>query len=72
MHLSRVPFTEIIVTLTRREKRVLIISALILIFFIVTRPSYQTVREWEVFYLFVIVAPLGFYIATDPERRRNS
>lgn len=54
--------------LTRREKHVLFIAALILIFFIIVRPSYETVQEWEMLSLFVVVFPIGLYIATDPER----
>jgi hypothetical protein len=54
--------------LTRREKHVLIAAAVIALFFIIARPSEQTVDDWELFYLFFVVAPLGFYIALDPER----
>lgn len=57
--------------LTRREKHVLFIAALIVIFFIIVRPSYETVQEWEMISLFVVVFPIGLYIATDPERRKE-
>lgn len=56
--------------LTRREKRVLIAALVLALIFVVVRPSYETVREWEYFLWFIVVAPLGLYIATDPERRK--
>ena len=59
------------VQLTRREKHVLIVAAIIAILFMIIRPSYETVREWEYLSLWVIVAPIGLYIATDPERRKE-
>lgn len=55
--------------LTRREKHALIIAAIIAILFVIFRPSYETVREWEYLSLWIIVAPIGFYIATDPQRK---
>ena len=57
-------------TLTRREKHVLIVALILLIAFAIIRPSYAQVQEWEIVYLFIVVGPLGFYIATDPERRK--
>ncbi len=57
--------------LTRREKHVLIIAAIIALLFVIIRPSYETVREWEYLSLWVIVAPIGMYIATDPKRRKE-
>lgn len=56
--------------LTRREKRVLIAALVLALIFVVVRPSYETVQEWEYFLWFIVVAPLGLYIATDPERSR--
>lgn len=56
--------------LTRREKHVLIAAIILAVIFVIVRPSYETVREWEFILWFIVVAPLGFYIATDPERRR--
>jgi len=56
--------------LTRREKHVLIAAIILAIIFVIVRPSYETVREWEYLLLFVVVGPLGLYIATDPERRK--
>jgi len=41
------------VHLTRREKHVLIIAAIIAIFLVIIRPSYETVREWEYLSLWV-------------------
>ena len=65
--------------LTRREKHVLFIAALVLIGFAIAgslAPSMQAfnlrVAEWEPFFLLVIVAPLGFYLALDPERKRTN
>lgn len=58
--------------LTRREMHVLFIVAIIAIFFVITRPSYETVQEWEWFYLVFVVGPLGLYIALDPERRKRN
>lgn len=55
-------------TLTRREKRFLI-AALILSFIFLFTPQ-PVVNDWELLILFVVVGPLGFYIATDPERRK--
>ena len=54
--------------LTRREKLVLIVALILAIIFVIVRPSYQTAQEWEYFLLFIVVGPLGLYIATDPER----
>lgn len=56
--------------LTRREKHVLVILAILLVAFMIIRPSYETVQEWEWLFLFVVVGPIGFYIASDPERRK--
>lgn len=60
--------------LTRREKRALIIAAVILVTFTLgsslasSKQAFtQFLEGWELLYLFFIVAPLGFYIATDPE-----
>lgn len=64
--------------LTRREKHFLIIAAII--FTIISIASLvvlskdrlnQFLSDWELLYLFFIVAPLGFYIATDPERKKE-
>ena len=57
--------------MTRREKHVLTIAALIAIFFVITRPSYETVQEWEYILWFIVVVPIGLYIALDPERRKE-
>lgn len=56
--------------LTRREKHVLIAALVIALVFVIVRPSYETVREWEYALLFLVVAPLGFYIALDLEERK--
>lgn len=56
--------------LTRREKHVLIAALILALIFVIVRPSYETIREWEYLLLFIVVAPLGLYIATDPERRK--
>jgi len=53
---------------TRRDKHVLIaiIALVIMLAFI----PQQTINNHEVFFMVVIVGPLGLYIATDPERRK--
>lgn len=58
--------------LTRREKHALIAALVIAIIFVIVRPSYESVREWEYFLWFLVVGPLGFYIATDQERGTRS
>ena len=53
--------------ITTREKHVLIIFTLtlpILAFF-----NQQIINEHEIELLLFYLAPLGFYIATDPQRR---
>jgi hypothetical protein len=55
--------------LTRREKHLLIAAALIVLYF-VFNPA-RIPEDQEIFYLLVIVVPLGFYLATDPEHKRK-
>lgn len=57
--------------LTRREMHVLIAALILGAIFAIIRPSYETVREWEYYLWFLVVAPLGLYIATDPQRRKS-
>lgn len=57
--------------LTRREKHALIIGAIILLAMVIINPSQATVIEYEWFYLLFVVGPLGFYIATDPEKQKS-
>lgn len=52
--------------LTRREKTALIIAAFFAAIFLFI--PQQVLNEWEYLYLFLVVFPLGMYIATDPER----
>lgn len=52
--------------LTRREKIVLTIAAIVAFVFIFI--PQQVLNDWEYLYLLCFVAPIGFYIATDPER----
>lgn len=52
--------------LTRREKVVLTAAAIAFIVFIFI--PQQILNNWEYLYLLCFVAPIGFYIATDPER----
>lgn len=54
--------------LTRREKRVLFIVLLTIPILALIKQS--IINEWELCWLIFYVAPLGFYIATDPERRK--
>jgi len=56
------------VKLTRREIHLLIILAITFPILIVTK--FETIIENELTWLIFYVAPLGFYIATDPERRK--
>jgi len=65
------------VHLTHREKHVLIVAAVIALILAIgslLAPSKeaftQFLRDWELVYLLVIVGPLGFYVASDPERRK--
>lgn len=55
--------------LTRREKHLLVILALTLPILIITK--LETIIENELTWLIFYVAPLGFYIATDPQRRTD-
>ena len=57
--------------LTRREKHILIIAALLSIFFVIVEPTQKTLQGWEFFYLVFVVGPLGIYIATDPEQKEK-
>lgn len=57
--------------LTHREKHVLIAAIILAMFFIITSPSSSTVQEWEWFFLLFVVAPLGLYLASDPERKKE-
>jgi len=52
--------------LTRREKHIVIIS-LLLLFALAFVPQ-QIITDNEPLFLLVSAAPMGFYIATDPER----
>jgi hypothetical protein len=52
--------------LTRREKHVLTVAAIVAFIFIFI--PQQILNDWEYVYLLCFVAPIGFYIATDPER----
>lgn len=52
--------------LTRREKHVITVAAIVAIIFL-SIPQ-QILNDWEYLYLLCFVAPIGFYIATDPER----
>lgn len=56
-------------TLTRREKHFLIAAALIALYF-VFNPA-RIPEDQEIFYLLFIVVPLGFYLATDPEHKKE-
>jgi hypothetical protein len=58
-------------TLTRREKHVLIIFAIVALFFIIFNPDQSTTETIEYFGLLFVVFPLGLYIASDPERKKE-
>lgn len=52
---------------TRRESHVFFVFVLLMIgSFLIPQ---RILDEWELPYLLLVVAPLGIYIATDPERR---
>lgn len=55
--------------LTRREKHVLVAAAIILAIMFIFNPPLPVDQAQEWFYLLFVVAPIGFYIATDPEHR---
>lgn len=55
--------------LTRREIHLLIILAITFPILIVTK--FETIIQNELIWLIFYVAPLGFYIATDPQRKIN-
>lgn len=55
-------------TLTRREKHILIILVALLI--ILAFIPQEIVNKHELLYLVFVVFPLGLYIATDPDRRK--
>jgi NAD/NADP transhydrogenase beta subunit len=57
--------------LTRREKHILVAAAIIALFFIITHPDQATAEKWEYFYILLIALPLGMYLVTDPERRKD-
>lgn len=55
--------------LTRREKIALVTAAFFaLLFIFIPQP---VLDELEYPYLFLVVLPLGIYIATDPERNKR-
>jgi hypothetical protein len=51
---------------TKREVKALIIAACIAVIFIFI--PQEVLDGWEILYLFIVVFPIGIYIATDPER----
>jgi len=57
--------------ITRREKQVIGVAAFMAIAFLIARPPLEFIKDWEWLFLIVVVGPLGFYIATDPERRNE-
>lgn len=57
--------------LTRREKQTLIAALIIAVVLLIVRPSYETIKDWEWLFLFVVVGPLSLYVASDPERRKE-
>ena len=55
-----------LMNLTRREKHI-VIASLLLLFVLAFIPQ-QIITDNEPLFLLVSAAPMGFYIATDPER----
>jgi hypothetical protein len=56
--------------ITRREKHALAIMSVLML--ICACFDQQRINDWEVFYLVVVVLPLGLYIATDPDQIENN
>lgn len=56
---------------TRREKHFLIVFAILLIGIFAFGKQLPDNELLEYLFLLFIVAPLGYYIATDPERIRE-
>jgi hypothetical protein len=55
--------------LTKRETAVLCIAGIFAVLFIFIP---QTILDkWEIPYLILVVAPIGFWLALDPERRKS-
>lgn len=57
--------------ITRREKHFFIVAAILAIIFVITRPDPVSLQGWDYVLLFFVVGPLGFYLAHDPERRKE-
>lgn len=54
---------------TRREKHIVIILVVTLVSILFSGVDQQTLNDHEYLFLLFYVAPLGVYIATDPQRR---
>lgn len=54
--------------LTKREKIIAVIVGILILLTFVIPP--ELINKYEMLYLLLIVLPLGFIIATDPERRK--
>lgn len=61
-----------IISITRREKHVLIIAILTILIIIVSGIDQQTLNDYEYAWLLFYVLPMGLYIVTDPARRSKS
>lgn len=57
---------------TRREKHVAIIGALSVLIIIFSNVDQSTLNGYELLWLLFFVVPIGIYIITDPERRKNT
>jgi hypothetical protein len=58
-------------TVTRREKHVLIFALLFLLGIFAFGKQIPDNEIYEYLVLIFVVAPVGFYIATDPERAKS-
>lgn len=56
--------------LTRREKHFIAVFILTVLIILFSGVDQQTINDYEFLWLLFYVAPLGLYIATDPERRK--
>jgi len=54
---------------TRREKHVAVLLGITVILITLSGVDQETLNNYELLWLLFYVAPIGLYIATDPERR---
>jgi len=57
---------------THREKHVLVIVVVTFIVIALSGVDQQTLEAWSIPAMIFYVAPIGLYIATDPERLKKN